>query len=415
MRILLVNKFHYLKGGSEKYYFELGKLLKEHGNEVAYFSMEDEKNIKTGDKEYFVDKFELTSKNIWKVHDVIYSKKNYKKMCEAIDDFKPDIIHLNNFQRQLSSSVVFAAYDKKVPIIYTAHDVQAICPAITMLDSNGNVCEKCIGGKYNNCIENKCNKGSMLKSVIGAHEGEFYRKHNIYKDMVNYIVTPSKFYKMQFIKDGYDEKKVTAIHNFINVDEYNLETKNENYALYSGRLSKEKGIINLVEAFKKLLEDKEINNIDNIKLYIAGDGPCKEEIEKYINNNNLKDKMILLGYLKQDDLKEYTRKASFIVVPSIWYENCPYSVLETQAIGKAIIGANIGGIPELVQNEKNGFIYKYDDVNELKEKMKKLFNDKELANEFGKNAKKFAREEYDKNKYYEKIINIYKNSVIKGD
>ena len=415
MRILLVNKFHYLKGGSEKYYFELGKLLKEHGNEVAYFSMEDEKNIKTGDKEYFVDKFELTSKNIWKVHDVIYSKKNYKKMCEAIDDFKPDIIHLNNFQRQLSSSVVFAAYDKKVPIIYTAHDVQAICPAITMLDSNGNVCEKCIGGKYNNCIENKCNKGSMLKSVIGAHEGKFYRKNNIYKDMVNYIVTPSKFYKMQFIKDGYDEKKVIAIHNFINVDEYTLETKNENYALYSGRLSKEKGIINLVEAFKKLLEDKEINNIDNIKLYIAGDGPCKEEIEKYINNNNLKDKIILLGYLKQDDLKEYTRKASFIVVPSIWYENCPYSVLETQAIGKAIIGANIGGIPELVQNEKNGFIYKYDDVNELKEKMKKLFNDKELANEFGKNAKKFAREEYDKNKYYEKIINIYKNSVIKGD
>ena len=411
MRILLVNKFHYLKGGSEKYYFELGKLLKEHGNEVAYFSMEDEKNIKTGDKEYFVDKFELTSKNIWKVHDVIYSKKNYKKMCEAIDDFKPDIIHLNNFQRQLSSSVVFAAYDKKVPIIYTAHDVQAICPAITMLDSNGNVCEKCIGGKYNNCIENKCNKGSMLKSVIGAHEGEFYRKNNIYKDMINYIITPSKFYKAQFIKDGYDEKKVIAIHNFINVDEYNLETKNENYALYSGRLSKEKGIINLVEAFKKLLEDKEINNIDNIKLYIAGDGPCKEEIEKYINDNNLKEKIILLGYLKQDDLKEYTRNASFTVVPSIWYENCPYSILETQAIGKAIIGANIGGIPELVQNEKNGFIYKYDDVNELKEKMKKLFNDKNLADEFGKEAQKNAKNDYDEEEYYKKIINLYNKAI----
>ena len=411
MRILLVNKFHYLKGGSEKYYFELGKLLKEHGNEVAYFSMEDEKNIKTGDKEYFVDKFELTSKNIWKVHDVIYSKKNYKKMCEAIDDFKPDVIHLNNFQRQLSSSVVLAAYDKKVPIIYTAHDVQAICPAITMLDSNGNVCEKCIGGKYNNCIENKCNKGSMLKSVIGAHEGKFYRKNNIYKDMVNYIVTPSKFYKMQFIKDGYDEKKVIAIHNFINVDEYNLETKNENYALYSGRLSKEKGIINLVEAFKKLLEDKEINNIDNIKLYIAGDGPCKEEIEKYINDNNLKEKIILLGYLKQDDLKEYTRNASFTVVPSIWYENCPYSILETQAIGKAIIGANIGGIPELVQNEKNGFIYKYDDVNELKEKMKKLFNDKNLADEFGKEAQKNAKNDYDEEEYYKKIINLYNKAI----
>ena len=405
----MVNKFHYLKGGSEKYYFELGKLLKEHGNEVAYFSMKDEKNIETGDKEYFVDKFELSSKNIWKVHDVTYSKKNYKKMCEAIDDFKPDIIHLNNFQRQLSSSVVFAAYDKKIPVVFTAHDVQAICPAITMLDYNGNVCEKCIGGDYNNCVKNKCNKGSMLKSIIGAHEGEYYRKNNIYKDMINYIITPSKFYKKQFIKDGYDEKNVIAIHNFINVDEYNLETENENYALYSGRLTKEKGIINLIEAFKKLLDDREIKNKD-FKLYIAGDGPCKEEIEKDINDNKLNDKIILLGYLKQDELKEYTRKASFIVVPSIWYENCPYSILETQAIGKAIIGSNIGGIPELVEDGKNGYTYKYDDIDELKEKMKKLFNDKELANEFGANAKEYAREEYDKNKYYEKIMRIYKNA-----
>lgn len=412
MKVLLVNKFHYLKGGSEKYYFELGKLLKEHGNEVAYFSMNDERNIKTGEKEYFVDKFELSSKNIWKVLDVVYSRKNYKKMSEAIDDFKPDIIHLNNFQRQLSSSVVFAAFDKKIPIVYTAHDVQAICPAITMLDSKGNVCEKCIGGNYKNCIEKKCNKGSKLKSIIGAHEGEFYRKNNIYKNMINYIVTPSRFYKMQFIKDGYDEKNIIAIHNFINVEDYDLENKNENYALYSGRLSKEKGIINLIKAFKKLLDDEEAQDKD-IKLYIAGDGPCKEEIEKYINENSLKHKISLLGYLKQDELKEYTRKASFIVVPSIGYENCPYSILETQAIGKAIIGADIGGIPELIQDGKNGLIYKYDDIDELKEKMKKLFCDRKLADNLGVNAKEHARLEYDKEGYYKEIINLYNKAIKK--
>ena len=134
MRILLVNKFHYLNGGSEKYYFELGKLLKKNGNEVAYFSMRDDRNIKTGDKEYFVEKIDLNTGSKLKALDVIYSKENYKKMQEAIDDFKPDIVHLNNFQRQLSESIVECCKKNKIPMVFTAHDVQAICPAISMLD-----------------------------------------------------------------------------------------------------------------------------------------------------------------------------------------------------------------------------------------------------------------------------------------
>ena len=136
MKILLVNKFHWLKGGSEKYYFELGQLLKGHGHEVAYFSMENEKNIHTGDKEYFVKASDMNSKNITKAFSVIYSKENKKKMEEALDDFKPDIVHLNNFQRQLSASIIDPCIKRDIPIVFTAHDVQAICPAITMMDIN---------------------------------------------------------------------------------------------------------------------------------------------------------------------------------------------------------------------------------------------------------------------------------------
>ena len=163
MKVLLVNKFHYLKGGSEKYYFELGELLKSHGHEVAYFSMEDEKNISTGDKEYFVEKLDLNTGSKLKAFDVIYSKKNKKKMEEALDDFKPDIVHLNNFQRQLSASIISPIKKRNIPIIYTAHDVQAICPAIIMLDNNQEICEKCMGGKYSNCFKNKCNKHKEQK------------------------------------------------------------------------------------------------------------------------------------------------------------------------------------------------------------------------------------------------------------
>lgn len=402
MKILLVNKFHYLKGGSEKYYFELGKLLKEHKHEVAYFSMEDEKNIKTGDKEYFVKPIDLNTGSKLSALDVIYSKKNKKKMEEAIEDFKPDVVHLNNFQRQLSASIIAPLKKKNIPIVFTAHDVQAICPAITMLDNEKNICEKCMHGKFMNCIKKKCNKGSTLKSIIGALEGYFYRLNKIYTKKIDFIITPSEFYREKLIKDGISENKIVAIHNSVELKDYDIPSEDNGYALYFGRLSKEKGVLKLIDAFSKL---------DNGVLFIAGEGPERENIERFIEENNLRDRIKLLGFLNATEMKEKIRKCRFVVIPSIWYENCPYSIMETLAIGKPVIGADIGGIPELVQNNRNGITYKYDDTNELADKMLKLFNNDELVKKFGKNAKEDAKRLYGKEKYYNEIIKIYEKAL----
>lgn len=405
MRILYVNKFHYLKGGSEKYYFELAKLMKEKGHEVAFFSMENEKNISTGCKEYFVEEFDLNNSSKLKAFDVVYSKSNYKKMIEAIEDFEPDIIHVNNFQRQLSASIIKAANKKKVPVVFTAHDVQAICPAITMMDKDKNICEKCLHGKYLNCIKKKCNKGSILKSLIGAIEAYYYRIEKIYTKKIKYIITPSDFLKSKLVEDGICEKKIIVVHNFVELNDYNLDTVDEGYALYFGRLSKEKGILKLIDAFSKV--EKGI-------LYIAGDGPEKENIIQLIQENNLENRIRLLGFLNTNKMREVIRKCKFVVVPSICFENSPYSVLETLAIGKPVIGANIGGIPELVKNEKNGFIYNYNSCDELAEKMKELFNNDNLVKEFGNNAKIDATDLYGKEKYYNNICKIY-NNLLKGE
>lgn len=399
MKILLVNKFHWNKGGSEKYYFELGQLLKQHGHEVAYFSMEDEKNIITGDKEYFVPKFDLNNSSKLSALNVIYNRKNKKIMEKVLDDFKPDIVHLNNFQRQLSASIINPIKKRNIPIVFTAHDVQAICPAITMLDGQGHVCSKCMGGKYLNCFKKKCNKNSTMKSLLGTIEGYYYRLKKIYSKKIDYIITPSEFYKEKFVNDGISSKKIEAIHNSIDVNLYNIETNDEGYALYFGRLSKEKGILNLIESFSKL---------ETGKLYIAGEGPEKENITKFIQNNKLQDRIKLLGFLNSEQMKEKISKCKFVVVPSIWYENCPYSVLETLAIGKPVIGSNMGGIPELVNDGENGYIYKFDDINELSEKMNKLFTDDKLVTKFSKKSKQLAIESYNKEEYYKKLMKIYK-------
>lgn len=406
MKVLLVNKFHYLKGGSEKYYFELAKLLRERGHEVAFFSMQNEKNIKIDCKEYFVENIDLNSNNKLKALDVIYSKNNKEKMLQVIEEFKPDIIHVNNFQRQLSSSIITIAKKKNIPVVFTAHDLQAICPNITMLDSNNNICSACMKGKYNNCIKKACIKDSKLKSLLGALEGYFYRINKIYTKKIDYIITPSNFLKEKLIEDGIPQEKIETLYNFIDVEEYNKPTKDEGYALYCGRLSKEKGILNLIEAFSK---------IDVGTLYIAGDGPEKEKIENTIKEKKLDKRIKLLGMLEKEEMKLCISNAKFVVVPSIWYENCPFSIIESLTMGKPVIGSNIGGIPELVQNGENGFTYEYSNIIELAKKMKELFTNEEIVKKLGENAKINAKKTYAKDIYYDKIIKIYNGLCNKVD
>mgnify|MGYP004627183855 CR=1 FL=1 len=397
MKILLVNKFHYLKGGSEKYYFELADLLKEKGHEVAFFSMFDEKNIKTDCKEYMVKKIDMNSKNIFKAFDVIYSKENKKKMQEALEDFKPDIVHINNFQRQLSASIIDAIKEKNIPIVFTAHDLQAVCPISAMLN-NGEICEKCKGGKYYNCLKNKCTKNSTMKSMINMIEAYYYKNKNIYQN-IDCIVTPSDFVKNKIQQNNEKIKKIVTIHNFIDMDKFkNYEVENEGYAIFSGRLSIEKGILNAVKAFK---------DIKNGKLYIAGNGPEKENIEKYIQENKLQDRIKLLGFLSQNELKKYLRKSTCLILPSIWYENCPYSIIEAFAIGKPVISTRIGGIPELVEENVNGYLYDYNNIEELTKILNEIFNDNDKTKQLGENAKKDAINKYSKDVYYNKLIKVY--------
>lgn len=397
MKILLVNKFHYLKGGSEKYYFDLAKLLKEHGHEVAFFSMQDEKNIKTDCKEYFVENSDMNSKNIFKALDVIYSKKNRKAMEKALDDFKPDIVHLNNFQRQLSASIIKPIKKRNIPIVFTAHDLQAICPNKTMLDSQIKICEKCKGGLYKNCIKKKCIKNSKLKSILGAIENSYYRIKKIYKEQIDFIITPSEFYRKKFIEDGINDNKIVSIHNFISIPA-NENRNIGDYAIYFGRISEEKGIFNLIEAFSRTKQGK---------LYFAGTGPDEEKLIRKTNKLEIAERVKFLGYLQQNELKKYIDNSRFAVLPSIWYDNCPYSVLETLGQGKTILGSNIGGIPELVKDGVSGLIFKFNDINDLTNKLDEMYNNDGLIRKLSNNAKKQALREYNKEVYYSKLVDIY--------
>lgn len=400
MKILLVNKFHYFRGGSEKYYFELAELLKKHGHEVGFFSMKNENNITTGDKEYFVEETDLNNGSKLKAFDIIYSPANKKMMKKALEEFKPDIVHINNFQRQLSASIVKAVKEKNIPLVMTAHDENAVCPANIML-CRGEICEDCLTKGYMSCIKKSCVKDSKLKSILGVMENKFYRMFKIFKDF-DIILAPSNFVKTKLIQGRLAYKRIEVLPNFVN-----SQDKKDNpvgdYALFAGRLSAEKGILNLVDAITK---------VENGKLLIAGDGPERENIENRIKENNLQDKIKLLGYLSQEQVRHYIENSRFVAIPSVSYENCPYTVLETMEIGKPIVGSRTGGVPELIRDNENGLLFEKNDVDELSEKMRILFENDELAIAMGNKSRELFEENYSSEAYYEKLMKLYE-SILK--
>lgn len=395
MRILLVNKFHYLRGGSEKYYFELAQLLKSKGHTVGFFSMKHEENITTGDAEYFVEEIDLNTGSKLKALDVIYSQENKRLMAKALEEFKPDIVHINNFQRQLSASIIDAIKEKNIPIVMTAHDLNPICPASIML-YNGEVCDDCITKGYAQCIKKKCVKGSTLKSTLGVMEKKYYDFHKVFRK-IDCIISPSEFNKNQLVNGKLKYNEIVTLHNFVNESERNDYVLGD-YAFYLGRLSKEKGILNLIEA---------IGDIPNAKLLIAGDGPERERIEAYISEHKLDGRITLLGYQNQDSIHKYITNSRFVVIPSICNENCPYSVLEAMEIGKPIVASRIGGIPELIADGENGYLYKADDINELKEKLTLLLDNDDKVNRFAQKSRELYESYYSPDSYYNELIKIY--------
>ncbi|MCR0326670.1 glycosyltransferase family 4 protein [[Clostridium] innocuum] len=398
MKILFVNKFLFSNGGSETYTFKLGNYLEKRGHEVQYFGMEhvgrcvsNNVNAYTSDMDFHKGSRLLKFKYPIKT---IYSKEARNKIRLVLDDFKPNVIHLNNFNYQLTPSIILEIkqWEKDAnhicKIIYTAHDYQLVCPNhMCNKPSTFENCEKCFRGKFYNCAKGKCIHGSLSKSIIGALEAYFWNMNNVY-DNLDTIICCSEFMKKKLDSNIHFARKTKVLHNFIDNVEYRKCNKKD-YVIYFGRYSKEKGIETLLEVCKQLPE---------VNFVFAGSGPLVEKINAIKNIMNV-------GFKTGESLEKLIREARFSIYPSEWYENCPFSVMESQMYGTPVLGANIGGIPELIKRNKTGDLFESGNVNMLINKVKELWDNKKLTDLYSNNCQNIAFDTIDK--YYDKIITIY--------
>ena len=338
MRILMVNKFLYPRGGAESYTIELGKQLKEMGNEVEYFGMYDERNTcfnRSGLYASPTDFHKMKADTATYPFKIVWSNECYEKMKQLISNFKPDIIHLNNFNYQLTPSIIDAAKEMEVPVVMTAHDSQLVCPNHLLYDFNANsICTKCVDDKNpTHCFETKCIHGSSAKSAIGTIEGMTYQNRDTY-DYISAIICPSKFMKGIYDTQDRFKSKTWYLQNYTNEYKKN-DLAREDYIFYFGRLSPEKGVNNIVEVARRMPDQKFV---------CAGMGPSHDDMKEVSN-------IELIGFKKGEDLYDCIRKAKLVILPSTCYENCPLAVIEAQKLGAAVIAPGYGGAAELVSKE----------------------------------------------------------------
>ena len=425
MKILLVNKFHYRKGGAETYYLTVGSELERMGHEVAYFSMKHPNNLPCKWDKYFVTQREYNDvKNpLSAVRDgiaLIYSpeaKRNFQALCE---EFRPDVVHLNNVHRQITLSILDAPYLKEhhVPVFYTAHDYVTVCPGYLMLDGEGRVCDACLeDGKYRHCIENRCVKGSRAKSALAALEASFNSSHHS-NERIDRVIAPSRFMRSKLIEGGWPEGKVEALQNFADdailarasgvADD--VTDRESPYLLFFGRLSAEKGVDVLLRAF-----DAAAPSLPrDMRLIVVGDGPDAAEFRDLAVSLDSAPRIEFAGYQTGDALQTYVERASLAIASSRCRENMPYSIVEAFAAGTPVVGTRIGGIPELVTDGVTGFACEPGDVATMADAMVRgaeAFLDAPVYVRMQESCRAYVRENCSRDKFMDQLVMLYEEAV----
>ena len=405
MKVLMINKFLYHNGGSETYVLKLGEYLQKEGHEVQYFGMDHEGRCVGNRVNAYTTDMDFHSGSKWSKLTypikTIYSSEARKKIRLVLDDFQPDVCHLNNFNYQLTPSIILEIVKwrkqtgKKCRIVYTAHDSQLVCPNHMLRNPNMQTnCEKCLDGHFSHCIHEKCIHGSTSKSIIGTMEACFWRAVGVYRH-IDTVICCSDFMKKELMANPQLKGKLVTLHNFIDsqtTDDFDVVKGN--YVLYFGRYSEEKGIETLIEACRQL---------PDITFVFAGKGNYGEEISKLPNVTNA-------GFVTGKPLERLIREARFSVCPSVCFENCPFSVMESQAAGTPVIGADIGGIPELIQAGKTGNLFESGKPESLSAAIKELWNDKKKQNEYAEQCRK--KKHHTAKSYTQELLPIYMD---KGD
>lgn len=404
MRILLVNKYYYLRSGTERYLFNLKRLLESQGHTTEIFAMQHPRNLPALHNRHFVPHIDfrnLTLVNrIKTISRVVWFPQAARQITPVLDAFQPDIVHLSSIYHQLSPSVLTPIYRRNIPIVQRLHDYKLICPNY-LLYTQGAPCTRCRNRNYFQAVRHRCLHGSLAWSLLAAIEMTIHKTCRIYERYVSTFTTPSAFLKNTAQSFGIPAEKILHIPNFLYPEQYTVSQNDAGYLAYIGRLSHEKGLLTLLRAMRQLPQ---------AQLLIVGEGEMRPMLDRKVTEWELTN-VQFAGYLTGKALKNTLAQARFTVLPSEWHENSPQSIIESLATGKPVVAARIGGIPELIDDGEDGLLFGPGDADGLTACLLRLWDDPGGTRQMGLNGRRKVLAQHSPENHYRQLYPLYERLV----
>lgn len=398
MKILIVSKFFYNRGGAEVVAIGTRSLLQDNGHEVRVFAMDYPKNLAIEDRQGYASQVSFNGKGS-KIKAALRTlgRGDVKQAAiKVLDNFNPDVVHLHNVHSYLSPVIAELAHERGIRVVWTLHDYKLVCPAYTFRRPQGEICRDCLGGGKSGVLRHLCMKSKLSASLLAYLEARAWNRERLNR-ITDVFIPPSHFMGDIMVAEGIPQDKIRVLCNFIDPPKLEVLEKEpvrehgDGYFCYIGRLSVEKGVPTLLEAAKRA----------GVCLKVAGNGPLLDEMKERYGDVK---KIDFLGKLNANEVAHLLNGADASVITSEWYENNPLSVIESLCAGVPVIGARIGGIPELIEST-SGLLYPSGNVEALTDIFRTFcshtFNRADIARE---SRVRFCRETH-----YEKLMKIYKN------
>lgn len=417
-KVLMVSWSWYPAGGDFTYIQNVKRLYESQGYEVIPFSTANERNVPVNGPAYFIDapdfKLLYNQRNylgaVKAAKSSIVSKQAVDMVKRILKEHHIEIAHLHNIHHYITPAIVPILHEAGVKIIWSLHDYKIICPQGEFI-CHGKICELCINGNFYHCTTHTCKRNSFGASLLATIDAYYYHKKGIYH-LVDAFLCPSEFLRGKFIQFGFDPQKlivtnlcydISVIDKFIEQNKLkdislSNSTKGNDYLLYVGRLENVKGVKTLIEAVEGT----------PMTLKIVGTGEAEQAFREMVSQKGMKN-VEFLGFQQKASVFNLTLNSRFVVVPSEWYENYPFSVIESFLFSKPVVGAQIGGIPELVKHEGTGLLFEPGNISDLRENLLRLWNDDESVAKWGRAAREYASHIVNFKAHWNKLHEIINN------